>query len=157
MERIDVSGPPDGTVVETNLGHLYHTDRGGFQNARRDIGDGNPLAWNADHYPVRAYEPLPTPDQEVPRDQWDAIPVGTPVRIETAYGVTLVGPWLRDRDNVAVVGGTTPTNKSNGVHSGDVIHLYRLDEPAPSPADVIGARQVQALTDAGWQITRAES
>ena len=153
MERIDVSGPPDGTVVETNLGHLYHTDRGGFQNARRDIGDGNPLAWNADHYPVRAYEPLPTPDQEVPRDGWGTLPGGAMIRVETDYGV-IVGT-VRNRTSNAILIGSIGARHVVSFHG--ITRLYRLDTPHDrTPADVIGADQVAALEAAGWAITRAE-
>ena len=77
---IDPNTLPDGTVVETNDGDLHFKDGDGRQPSRGYLGDGDPLPWG-DRAIVRTYAPDPTPDQEVPRDEWANIAVGSRVRI----------------------------------------------------------------------------
>ena len=82
---IDPITLPDGTVVETSDGHLRFKDGDGRQLNRWDLGDGDPYLWSG-RIIVRTYAPDPTPDQEVPRDEWANIAVGSRVRIVEASG-----------------------------------------------------------------------
>ena len=106
---IDPNTLPDGTVVETNDGGLHFKDGDGRQPSSGYLGDGDPLPWG-DRAIVRTYAPDPTPDQEVPRDEWANIAVGSRVRIVEVDGdehtvtnvnVTAadVGVWLYDEDH----------------------------------------------------------
>ena len=82
---IDPITLPDGTVVETNNGALCFKDGDGRQLSRLELGDGCPFEWD-DRTIVRTYTPDPTPDQEVPRDEWANIAVGSRVRIVEVDG-----------------------------------------------------------------------
>ena len=106
---IDPNTLPDGTVVETNNGALCFKDGDGRQLSRLELGDGCPFEWD-DRTIVRTYAPDPTPDQEVPRDEWANIAVGSRVRIVEVDGdehtvtVDYVSPaadvvWLYDEDH----------------------------------------------------------
>ena len=106
---IDPNTLPDGTVVETNNGALCFKDGDGRQLSRLELGDGCPFEWD-DRTIVRTYTPDPTPDQEVPRDEWANIAVGSRVRIVEVDGdehtvkVDYVSPaadvvWLYDEDH----------------------------------------------------------
>ena len=106
---IDPNTLPDGTAVETNYGYLNFKDADRRQPSRGDLGDGDPLPW-AGRTIVRTYTPDPTPDQEVPRDEWANITVGSRVRIVEVDGdehtvtVDYVSPaadvvWLYDEDH----------------------------------------------------------
>ena len=117
---IDPNTLPDGTVVETNNGALCFKDGDGRQLSRLELGDGCPFEWD-DRTIVRTYAPVPTvpsvpfapdptPDQEVPRDEWANIAVGSRVRIVEVDGdehtvtVDYVSPaadvvWLYDEDH----------------------------------------------------------
>ena len=106
---IDPNTLPDGTVVETNDGDLHFKDGDGRQPTRGDLGDGDPHPWSG-RIIVRTYTPDPTPDQEVPRDEWANIAVGSRVRIVEVDGdehtvkVDYVSPaadvvWLYDEDH----------------------------------------------------------
>jgi len=106
---IDPNTLPDGTVVETNNGYLHFKDGDGRQPTRGDLGDGDPYPWSG-RIIVRTYTPDPTPDQEVPRDEWANIAVGSRVRIVEVDGdehtvtVDYVSPaadvvWLYDEDH----------------------------------------------------------
>ena len=77
---IDPNTLPDGTVAETKDGYLHFKDGGGLQSNRGWLGDGHPHPWRGRTI-VRTYTPDPTPDQEVPRDEWANIAVGSRVRI----------------------------------------------------------------------------
>ena len=105
---IDPNTLPDGTVVETNDGNLHFKDGDGRQVVRGRLGDGDPYPWSG-RIIVRTYTPDPTPDQEVPRDEWANIAVGSRVRIMEVDGdehtvtVDYVSPaanvWLYDEDH----------------------------------------------------------
>lgn len=77
---IDPNTLPDGTVVETGDGCLHFKDGDGWQSNRGDLGNGRPYPWGGRTI-VRTYTPDATPDQEVPRDEWANIAVGSRVRI----------------------------------------------------------------------------
>lgn len=125
---IDPITLPDGTVVETNNGALCFKDGDGRQLSRLELGDGCPFEWD-DRTIVRTYTPDPTPDQEVPRDEWANIAVGSRVRIVEANGdehtVTLdyiaVGPWLWTTEY--------------GYDGAKVVRIYLLDAPTPPDPD----------------------
>ena len=128
---IDPSTLPDGTVVETNNGALHFKDGGGRQFSRLELGDGCPFEWD-DRTIVRTYTPDPTPDQEVPRDEWANIAVGSRVRIVEVDGdehtvtVDYVSPaadvvWLYDEDH--------------GYDGAKVVRIYLLDAPTPPDPD----------------------
>ena len=106
---IDPNTLPDGTVVETGDGNLHFKDGDGRQVVRGRLGDGDPYPWSG-RIIVRTYTPDPTPDQEVPRDEWANIAVGSRVRIVEVDGdehtvkVDYVSPaadvvWLYDEDH----------------------------------------------------------
>ena len=106
---IDPNTLPDGTVVETNNGALCFKDGDGQQGNRGWVGDGCTHPWRGRTI-VRTYTPDPTPDQEVPRDEWANIAVGSRVRIVEVDGdehtvtVDYVSPaadvvWLYDEDH----------------------------------------------------------
>ena len=125
---IDPNTLPDGTAVETSVGYLNFKDGDGRQPNRGDLGDGDPLPWDG-RIIVRTYTPDPTPDQEVPRDEWANIAVGSRVRIVEANGdehtVTLdyiaVGPWLWTTEY--------------GYDGAKVVRIYLLDAPTPPDPD----------------------
>ena len=83
---IDPNTLPDGTVAEMDNGSLCFKDGDGRQPNRGDLGDGDPLPWPGGGTIVRTYAPDPTPDQEVPRDEWANIAVGSRVRIVEVDG-----------------------------------------------------------------------
>ena len=125
---IDPNTLPDGTVVETGGGGLYFKDGDGWQSNRLWLGDGRPLPWDGRTI-VRTYTPDPTPDQEVPRDEWANIAVGSRVRIVEVNGdehtVTLDyatdEPWLYSKDH--------------GYDGATIARVYLLDAPAPPDPD----------------------
>ena len=140
---IDPITLPDGTVVETNNGALCFKDGDGRQPNRGSLGDGYPYPW-AGRIIVRTYTPDPTPDQEVPRDEWANIAVGSRVRIVEGDGdehtvtVDYVSPaadvvWLYDEDH--------------GYDGAKVARVYLLDAPTPPDRDA-EAVEVMARAEA---------
>ena len=125
---IDPITLPDGTVVETKDGYLHFKDGDGRQPSRGHLGDGGQLQWG-DRTIVRTYTPDPTPDQEVPRDEWANIAVGSRVRIVEINGdehtVTLDyvtdEPWLWTTEY--------------GYDGAKVVRVYLLDAPTPPDPD----------------------
>jgi len=125
---IDPITLPDGTVVETKDGYLYFKDGDGWQSGRLWLGDGDPYLWRGRTI-VRTYTPDPTPDQEVPRDEWANIAVGSRVRIVEANGdehtVTIrdaeSDQWLWTADH--------------GYDPRKVARVYLLDAPTPPDPD----------------------
>ena len=128
---IDPNTLPDGTVVETNDGNLHFKDGDGRQVVRGRLGDGDPYPWSG-RIIVRTYTPDPTPDQEVPRDEWANIAVGSRVRIVEVDGdehtvkVDYVGPaadvvWLYDEDH--------------DYDGAKIARVYLLDAPTPPDPD----------------------
>ena len=125
---IDPNTLPDGTVVETSDGCLHLKDGDGRQPNRGSLGDGYPYPW-AGRIIVRTYTPDPTPDQEVPRDEWANIAVGSRVRIVEINGdehtVTLDyvtdEPWLWATEY--------------GYDGAKVVRVYLLDAPTPPDPD----------------------
>ncbi len=128
---IDPNTLPDGTVVETSVGTLYLKDGDGRQPNRGSLGDGYPYPW-AGRIIVRTYTPDPTPDQEVPRDEWANIAVGSRVRIVEVDGdehtvtVDYVSPaadvvWLYDEDH--------------DYDGAKIARVYLLDAPTPPDPD----------------------
>ena len=137
---IDPNTLPDGTVVETNDGYLHFKDGDGRQPTRGDLGDGDPHPWSG-RIIVRTYTPDPTPDQEVPRDEWANIAVGSRVRIVEVNGdehtVTLDyvtdEPWLWTTEY--------------GYDGAKVVRIYLLDAPTPPDRDA-EAVEVMARAEA---------
>ena len=128
---IDPNTLPDGTVVETNDGNLHFKDGDGRQVVRGRLGDGDPYPWSG-RIIVRTYTPDPTPDQEVPRDEWANIAVGSRVRIVEVDGdehtvkVDYVSPaadvvWLYDEDH--------------DYDGAKIARVYLLDAPTPPDPD----------------------
>jgi len=128
---IDPITLPDGTVVETNNGALCFKDGDGRQLSRLELGDGCPFEWD-DRTIVRTYTPDPTPDQEVPRDEWANIKPGSRVRIVEVDGdehtvtVDYVSPaadvvWLYDEDH--------------DYDGAKIARVYLLDAPTPPDPD----------------------
>ena len=125
---IDPNTLPDGTVVEMDTGSLCFKDGGGLQSNRGWLGDGHPHPWRGRTI-VRTYTPDPTPDQEVPRDEWANIAVGSRVRIVEINGdehtVTLdyvAGePWLYSKDHC--------------YDGAKIVRVYLLDAPTPPDPD----------------------
>lgn len=128
---IDPITLPDGTVVETNNGALCFKDGDGRQFSRLELGDGCPFEWD-DRTIVRTYTPDPTPDQEVPRDEWANIKPGSRVRIVEVDGdehtvtVDYVSPaadvvWLYDEDH--------------DYDGAKIARVYLLDAPTPPDPD----------------------
>ena len=128
---IDPITLPDGTVVETNNGALCFKDGDGRQLNRGWLGDGHLHPWRGRTI-VRTYTPDPTPDQEVPRDEWANIAVGSRVRIVEVDGdehtvtVDYVSPaadvvWLYDEDH--------------DYDGAKVVRIYLLDAPTPPDPD----------------------
>jgi hypothetical protein len=140
---IDPNTLPDGTVVETNNGALCFKDGDGRQLSRLELGDGCPFEWD-DRTIVRTYTPDPTPDQEVPRDEWANIAVGSRVRIveidgdEHTVKVDYVSPaadvvWLYDEDH--------------DYDGAKIARVYLLDAPTPPDLDA-EAVEVMARAEA---------
>ena len=135
---IDPNTLPDGTVVEADFGYLHFKDGDGRQVVRGRLGDGDPYPWNGRTI-VRTYTPDPTPDQEVPRDEWANIAVGSRVRIVEINGdehtVTLdyvAGePWLYSKDH--------------GYDGAKIVRVYLLDAPTPPDPD---AELIEAMARA---------
>ena len=138
---IDPNTLPDGTVVETNNGALHFKDGGGRQFSRLELGDGCPFEWD-DRTIVRTYTPDPTPDQEVPRDEWANIKPGSRVRIVEVDGdehtvtVDYVSPaadvvWLYDEDH--------------DYDGAKIARVYLLDAPTPPDPD---AELIEAMARA---------
>ncbi len=136
---IDPNTLPDGTVVETNNGALCFKDGDGRQLSRLELGDGCPFEWD-DRTIVRTYAPVPTvpsvpfapdptPDQEVPRDEWANIAVGSRVRIVEVDG----------DEHTVTVDHATPTwlySKDHGYDGAKIVRVYLLDAPTPpAPSD----------------------
>ena len=143
---IDPNTLPDGTVVETKDGYLHFKDGGGLQSNRGWLGDGRPHPWRGRTI-VRTYTPDPTPDQEVPRDEWANIAVGSRVRIVEVDGdehtvtVDYVSPaadvvWLYDEDH--------------DYDGAKIARVYLLDAPIPPDpdADLIEAMARAAALEA---------
>ena len=135
---IDPNTLPDGTVVEADFGYLHFKDGDGRQVVRGRLGDGDPYPWNGRTI-VRTYTPDPTPDQEVPRDEWANIAVGSRVRIVEVNGddhtVTLdyvtADPWLYDEDH--------------DYDGAKIARVYLLDAPTPPDPD---AELIEAMARA---------
>jgi len=141
---IDPNTLPDGTVVETNDGNLHFKDGDGRQVVRGRLGDGDPYPWSG-RIIVRTYTPDPTPDQEVPRDEWANIAVGSRVRIVEVDGdehtvkVDYVSPaadvvWLYDEDH--------------DYDGAKIARVYLLDAPTPPDPD---ADLIEAMARAAWE------
>ncbi len=141
---IDPITLPDGTVVETNNGYLNFKDRDGQQTNRKCLGEGDPYPW-VGRIIVRTYTPDPTPDQEVPRDEWANIKPGSRVRIVEVDGdehtvtVDYVSPaadvvWLYDEDH--------------DYDGAKVARVYLLDAPTPPDPD---AELVEKMARAAWE------
>jgi len=140
---IDPNALPDGTVVETNTGALCFKDGDGRQLSRLELGDGCPFEWD-DRTIVRTYTPDPTPDQEVPRDEWANIKPGSRVRIVEVDGdehtvtVDYVSPaadvvWLYDEDH--------------DYDGAKIARVYLLDAPTPPDPD---AEAVEVMARAAY-------
>ena len=125
---IDPITLPDGTVVETSVGALCFKDGDGRQPSRGYLGDGGPFSWVGLTI-VRTYTPDPTPDQEVPRDEWGDIAVGSRVRIVEISGdehtVT-----IRDAESDQWLWTT-----DHGYDGAKVARVYLLDAPTPPDPD----------------------
>ena len=145
---IDPITLPDGTVVETNNGALCFKDGDGRQLSRLELGNSCPFEWD-DRTIVRTYTPDPTPDQEVPRDEWANIKPGSRVRIVEVDGdehtvtVDYVSPaadvvWLYDEDH--------------DYDGAKIARVYLLDAPAPSDPD---AELVEKMARALYVATAA--
>jgi len=126
--RIDPNTLPDGTAVETSDGCLHFKDGDGRQINRGLLGDGHPFSW-AGLTIIRTYTPDPTPDQEVPRDEWANIAVGSRVRIVEISGdehtVT-----IRDAESDQWLWTT-----DHGYDGAKVARVYLLDAPTPPDPD----------------------
>ena len=107
------------------------SDGDGRQVVRGRLGDGDPYPWSG-RIIVRTYTPDPTPDQEVPRDEWANIAVGSRVRIVEVDGdehtvtVDYVSPaadvvWLYDEDH--------------DYDGAKIARVYLLDAPTPPDPD----------------------
>ena len=137
---IDPNALPDGTVVEMDNGRLRFKDRAGWQIDPARLGDNDPFSWGGRTI-VRTYTPDPTPDQEVPRDEWANIAVGSRVRIVEANGdehtVTLDyvtdEPWLWTTEY--------------GYDGAKVVRIYLLDAPTPPDPD---AEAVEVMARAAY-------
>ena len=140
---IDPNTLPDGTVVETNDGNLHFKDGDGRQVVRGRLGDGDPYPWSG-RIIVRTYTPDPTPDQEVPRDEWANIAVGSRVRIVEVDGdehtvkVDYVSPaadvvWLYDEDH--------------DYDGAKIARVYLLDALTPPDPD---AELIEAMARAAY-------
>ena len=140
---IDPNTLPDGTAVETKDGYLHFKDGVGLQSNRGWLGDGHPHPWRGRTI-VRTYTPDPTPDQEVPRDEWANIAVGSRVRIVEVDGdehtvtVDYVSPaadvvWLYDEDH--------------DYDGAKIARVYLLDAPTPPDPDA-EAVEVMARAEA---------
>lgn len=138
---IDPNTLPDGTVVEMDNGRLRFKDGDGRQLSRLELGDGCPFEWD-DRTIVRTYTPDPTPDQEVPRDEWANIKPGSRVRIVEVDGdehtvtVDYVSPaadvvWLYDEDH--------------DYDGAKIARVYLLDAPTPPDPD---AELIEAMARA---------
>ena len=159
---IDPNTLPDGTVVETNNGALCFKDGDGRQLSRLELGNSCPFEWD-DRTIVRTYAPVPTvpsvpfapdptPDQEVPRDEWANIAVGSRVRIVEVDGdehtvtVDYVSPaadvvWLYDEDH--------------DYDGAKIARVYLLDAPTPPDPDAeLVEKMARAMCDefheGGW-------
>ena len=123
---IDPNTLPDGTVMEMDNGRLRF----------------NPFSWGG-RIIVRTYTPDPTPDQEVPRDEWANIAVGSRVRIVEVNGdehtVTLdyvtADPWLYSKDH--------------GYDGAKIARAYLLDAPTPPDPD---AELVEKMARANFEL-----
>ena len=135
---IDPNTLPDGTVVEMDNGRLRFKDRAGWQIDPSRLGDNDPFSWGGRTI-VRTYTPDPTPDQEVPRDEWANIAVGSRVRIVEASGdehtVT-----IRDAESDQWLWAT-----DHGYDPRKVARVYLLDAPTPPDPD---AELIEAMARA---------
>ena len=139
---IDPNTLPDGTVVETNDGYLHFKDGDGRQPTRGDLGDGDPHPWSG-RIIVRTYTPDPTPDQEVPRDEWANIAVGSRVRIVEVNGdehtVTVDyvtdEPWLWTTDH--------------GYDGAKIVRVHLLDAPTPPDPDAEAVAAIEKSVPIG--------
>ena len=142
---IDPNTLPDGTVVETNNGALCFKDGDGRQLSRLELGNSCPFEWD-DRTIVRTYTPDPTPDQEVPRDEWANIAVGSRVRIVEIDGdehtVTVDYAclaadvvWLYDEDH--------------DYDGATIARVYLLDAPTPPDPD---AELVEKMARANFEL-----
>ena len=142
---IDPITLPDGTVVETSDGVLRFKDGGGQQISRWRLSNGYPFRWSGRTI-VRTYTPDPTPDQEVPRDEWANIAVGSRVRIVEVDGdehtvkVDYVSPaadvvWLYDEDH--------------DYDGAKIARVYLLDAPIPPDPD---AELIEAMARANFEL-----
>ena len=122
---IDPKTLPEGAVVETNNGHLCFKDGKGYQNYRDCLGDGSPWPWR-DRTIVRTYTPDPTPDQEVPRDEWANIKPGSRVRIVEVDG---------DEHTVTVDYVSPAADVVWHYDPRKVARVYLLDAPTPPDPD----------------------
>ena len=136
---IDPNTLPDGTVVEMNNGNLCFKDGDGRQVVRGRLGDGDPYPWSG-RIIVRTYTPDPTPDQEVPRDEWANIAVGSRVRIVEING----------DEHTVTVDHATPRwlySKDHGYDGAKIVRVYLLDAPTPPDPDA-EAVEVMARAEA---------
>jgi len=139
---IDPNTLPDGTVVETSVGTLYLKDGDGRQPNRGSLGDGYPYPW-AGRIIVRTYTPDPTPDQEVPRDEWANIKPGSRVRIVEVDGDehTVTLDYVTDEPDQWL--WTT----EYGYDPRKVARIYLLDAPTPPDPD---AEAVEVMARAAY-------
>ena len=146
---IDPITLPDGTVVETSVGTLYLKDGDGRQFSRGSLGDGYPYPW-VGRIIVRTYTPDPTPDQEVPRDEWANIKPGSRVRIVEVDGDehTVTLDYVTDEPDQWL--WTT----EYGYDPRKVARIYLLDAPTPPDPDAEAVEvmaRAAALDAAGEQ------
>ena len=140
---IDPNTLPDGTVVETNNGNLHFKDGDGRQVVRGRLGDGDPYPWSG-RIIVRTYTPDPTPDQEVPRDEWANIAVGSRVRIVEVDGdehTVKVDYACRAADVVWLY------DEDHDYDGAKIARVYLLDAPTPPDPDA-EAVEVMARAEA---------
>ena len=124
---IDPNTLPEGAVVEMDNGRLRFKDRAGWQIDPARLGDNDPFSWGG-RIIVRTYTPDPTPDQEVPRDEWANIAVGSRVRIVEING----------DEHTVTVDHATPTwlySKDHGYDGAKIARVYLLDAPTPPDPD----------------------
>ena len=137
LMSIDPTTLPDGTLVETDAGYPYFKDGDGWQSRRGTLGDGQSYPWNGRTI-VRTYTPDPTPDQEVPRDEWANLKPGSRLRIVEACG---------DEHTVTVErSGVDYLYCENHVYyPASINRIYLLDAPDPDAEAVEVMARAAAL------------
>ena len=128
---IDPITLPNGTVVETNDGYLHFKDGDGQLANREWLGDGHPYPW-AVRIIVRTYTPDPTPDQEVPRDEWANIKPGSRVRIVEVDGDehTVTVDYVSPAADVVRL-----YDEDHDYDGAKIARVYLLDAPTPPDPD----------------------